>query len=175
MPRDIAAPHRRIAIDREGRQVNLAESPLSRLAAGERAFLEPHHLVAGERVRALVERSRLQPRLTMTYSGVPAGGGRPSGPGELSDMAVDARRKLDAIHRALPPECAGVVIDVCGWLKGLQDVERDRGWPRRSAKLVLRIGLDQLARHFGLGPYGLGETRVPQRGWMAGERPEMRV
>ena len=63
------------------------------------------------------------------------------------------------IHRDLPADCAGVVIDVCGWLKGLQEVERERGWPRRSAKLVLRIGLEQLAQHFGLGPYAVGKTR----------------
>jgi hypothetical protein len=111
----------------------------------------------------------------MNYSGTTAGGQRQNHAGDLSDMAVDARRTLDAIHRALPAECAGVVIDVCGWLKGLQEVERDRGWPRRSAKLVLRIGLEQLAQHFGLGPYAVGKTHVPQRGWMEGERPAMRV
>lgn len=174
MPRDFGAQHRIGAVDGEGRQLNLAESPLSRLATGERAFLAPHHLEAGERVRLLVERSHLQPRVTMNYSGVTAGG-RQTGASDLSDMAVDARRALDAIHRALPAECAGVVIDVCGWLKGLQDVERDNGWPRRSAKLVLRIGLEQLAQHFGLGPYAVGKTRVPQRSWRDGERPPLQI
>ena len=175
MPRDFGAQHRIDAFDGEGRQLNLGESPLSRLATGERAFLAPHHLEAGERVRLLVERSRLQPSVTMNYSGATAGRGQRSRAGDLSDMAIDARRALDAIHRALPAECAGVVIDVCGWLKGLQEIERDRGWPRRSAKLVLRIGLEQLAQHFGLGPHAVGKTHVPQRGWMAGERPEMRI
>lgn len=174
MPRDFGARHRLDMVDGEGRQTNLAESPLTRLAAGKNAYLEPHHVEAGERVRLLVERSRLQPRVTMNYSGTPAGGAR-SRAGDLSDMAVDARRALDAIHRALPADCAGVVIDVCGWLKGLQEVERDRGWPRRSAKLVLRIGLEQLARHFGFGPYAVGKTRVPPRGWMGGERPRMQI
>lgn len=174
MPRDFAAQHRLDMVDGNGRQTNQGESPLARLAAGQNAFLEPHHVEAGERVRLLFERSRLQPRMTMNYSGTPAGGTR-SRAGDLSDMAVDARRALDAIHRALPAECAGVVIDVCGWLKGLQEVERDRGWPRRSAKLVLRIGLEQLARHFGLGPYAVGKSCVPQRGWMDGERPQMRI
>jgi hypothetical protein len=173
MPRDFGAQHRIDAFDGGGRRLNLAENPLSRLAAGEGAFLAPHHLEAGERVRMLVERSQLQPRTTMNYSGVAAGRGERNRAGDLSDMAVDARRALDAIHRALPAECAGVVIDVCGWLKGLQEVERDRGWPRRSAKLVLRIGLEQLAQHFGLGPYAVGKTRVPQRGWRDGERPSM--
>jgi hypothetical protein len=176
MPLDrFQAQHRVEGVDREGRQVNLGESPLSRLVVGERAFLEPHHLEAAERVRKLVERAQLQPRTTMHYSGVTAGGRQRSEAGDLSDMAVDARRTLDHIHQNLPAECAGVVIDVCGWLKGLQEVERDRGWPRRSAKLVLRIGLEQLAQHFGLGPYAVGKTRVSQRSWRDGERPTMRI
>ena len=167
---------RMLVVDGEGRQINLGESPLSRLVVGERAFLEPHHIEAAERVRALVDRALLQPRTTMNYSGA-AGGGKRNGhhAADIPDMAVDARRMLDDIHRKLPAECAGVVIDVCGWLKGLQEVERDRGWPRRSAKLVLRIGLEQLAQHFGLGPYAVGKTRVSERSWMEGERPAMRI
>ena len=65
-------------------------------------------------------------------------------------MAADARRGLSSIISALPRDCADVVLDVCGLEKGLQVIETERGWPRRSAKLVLRIGLDQLARHLGL-------------------------
>ena len=36
MPRDFGSQHRLDVTDREGRQVNRGESPLSRLAAGER-------------------------------------------------------------------------------------------------------------------------------------------
>ena len=167
---------RMLVVDGEGRQINLGESPLSRLVVCERAFLEPHHIEAAERVRALVDRALLQPRTTMNYSSA-TGGGKRNGhhAADIPDMAIDARRILDDIHRKLPAECAGVVIDVCGWLKGLQEVERDRGWPRRSAKLVLRIGLEQLAQHFGLGPYAVRKTRVSERSWMEGERPAMRI
>lgn len=169
------AQHRIEGVDREGRQVNLAESPLSRLVTGERAFLEPHHIEAAERVRGLVERAQLRSRTTMNYSGATAGG-KPqrNGTESITDMAVDARRSLDAIHRALPAECAGVVMDVCGWLKGLQQVERERNWPRRSAKLVLRIGLEQVAEHFGLGPHATGHDRGRTRSWLDdGARPQL--
>lgn len=171
------AQHRLDGVDREGRQINMAESPLSRLVVGERAFLEPHHIEAAERVRGLVERAQLRTRTTMNYSGAAAGDRAQCNTAEtVTDMAVDARRTLDAIHRALPAECVCVVLDVCGWLKGLQQVERERGWPRRSAKLVLRIGLEQVAQRFGLGPHAKGRERVPQRSWLdEGARPKMRA
>jgi hypothetical protein len=168
-----AAQHRVVGRDKEGREINFAESPLSRLVvtAGP-AFLERHHIEAGERVRKLVERAQLQPRLTMAYTAARIAGGTPAAAGDISDLAVDARRALDALHANLPRDCAGVVIDVCGLLKGLQQVERERGWPRRSAKLVLRIGLEQLAAQFGLTPLAVGQANRRPRNWMEkGSRP----
>jgi hypothetical protein len=163
-----AAQHRVIAKSAAGVEMNHAESPLSRLgiAAGGEAFLERHHVEAGERVRRLVERAGLQPRLTMTYSvSGNAGNGRHSA-ADISDLAADARRDVASIYRLLPRDCAGVVIDICGLLKGLQQVERERGWPRRSAKLVLRIGLEQLAKYYGLAPFARGRAVATQRSWM---------
>ena len=85
-------------------------------------------------------------------------------------MAADARRMLAKLHIVLPRDCAGVVMDVCGALKGLQQIETERGWPRRSAKLVLRIGLDRLAEHWGLDAVAEGPERGRLRGEMAGAR-----
>jgi hypothetical protein len=165
-----AAQHRIIAVRPTGETTNLAESPLARLAHGPSAFLAPHHVEAGELVRRLVERAHLQPRLTMTYSASRVAGADRS-KNDISDLAADARRRLSEIHERLPVDCASVVVDVCGFLKGLQEVERDRGWPRRSAKLVLRIGLEQLAQMFGIASVATGQ-RTPSRQWMAdGARP----
>ena len=163
-----AAQHRLEAVTPEGLKLNLDESPLARLAAGETPFLARHQVEAGERVRRLCERARMQPRVTMSYSGAhTAGGGGASRAAEISDLAADARKQLAALHAALPADCAGVVLDVCGLLKGLQQVESERGWPRRSAKLVLRIGLEQAAGFFGLT--GVAAGRAKARTW--GERP----
>lgn len=168
-----AAQHR-ISAAREG--PNLADSPLARLAqgaGGEPAFLDRHHVEAGERVRRLAERARLNPRMTMSYSAAHVAGGGPGHATEIGDLAADARRALNALWRVLPADCAGVVMDVCVMEKGLQQVEQDRHWPRRSAKLVLRIGLEQLAGHFELAPVAAGPERGRQRAWMDGERMAM--
>lgn len=173
-----AAQHRVERHEADGTIRNLAESPLSRLAApsGDAGpFLAPHHVEAGERVRKLVERARLQPRLTMSYAATNTAGkrGRGSPGAEIGDMAADARKALAEIHRQLPRDCAEVVLDVCGLEKGLQLVETERGWPRRSAKLVLRIGLDRLAEQMGLAETAQGPESRRRRTWMDGERPAM--
>lgn len=168
-----ASQHRLEQQRPQGGLANLAESPLARLAAGPDGFLGRHHLEAGERVRTLFERAQLQPRLTMSYSASRGAGRQPRAAAEISDLAADARREVARLHHLLPRDCAGVVVDVCGLLKGLQQVERERGWPRRSAKLVLRIGLEQLAEHYGFGPFAIGRASVRSRAWMdAGARPE---
>lgn len=169
----IAAQHRVIVDTPAGAQLNLNESPLQRLAVGPDPFLEPHQVEAGERVRRILARAQLTPRTTMNYSPTVKSASNNNSAGDLSDMALDARRALADIHRVLPRDCAGVIVDVCGLLKGLQAVERDRGWPRRSAKLVLRIGLEQLAHHYGLSPHAIGQESRKRRVWLEeGARPE---
>jgi hypothetical protein len=173
-----AAQHRNLVRNAEGLSVNLQESPLLRLSragAGEsEPFLAPHHVEAGERVRRLADRAQMQPRVTMSYDAAHTASGKGGArPAEISDLAADARRELAELHRVLPPDCAGVVVDVCGFSKGLQTIESDRGWPRRSAKLVLRIALDQLARHYGLGLQATGPASRRNRTWLeAGARPD---
>ena len=172
-----AAQHRQVITTSEGKLLNLAESPLSRLAVpgpdGAPPFLAPHQVEAGERVRKLADRAHLQPRVTMSYDPAHTAAGKGGGAAsEVTDMAADARRQLSALTRALPADCAGVVVDVCGLLKGLQTVETERGWPRRSAKLVLRIGLEQLAQHLGLAAVAVGKQSPRHRVWRdEGARP----
>lgn len=134
----------------------------------DKGFLEPHHLVAAERFERLVQRAQVSQRVTMSYD-VASIGQRGGGGNQVetaSEGAAAARQRLNTLAAAMPKDCWGVLFDVCGLGKGLQTIETERRWPRRSAKLVLRIGLDQLAAQFGLSPQGLGGKTAPQRNWL---------
>ncbi|MDB5614078.1 MAG: replication protein [Devosia sp.] len=145
---------------------------MSANGAGD-AFLEPHHLAAAERLERLILRAQLMPRVTMSYDTASAGGGsRGTNSVEAgSDSAAEARQKLNRLAGMLPPDCWGVLIDCYGLGKGLQVIETERRWPRRSAKLVLRIGLDQLAAQFGLTAQAKGGERVPAQSWVEQRLP----
>jgi len=136
-------------------------------------FLAPHHLAAADRLERLVARARLAPRLTMSYDPARAGGERRASNDvlEMSDTAATARQKLQRLAEALAPDCWNVVFDVCGMGKGLQTIETERQWPRRSAKLVLRIGLEQVAAQFGLSPHAQGRGSGDTTGWLEARLP----
>lgn len=150
------------------------EDILARLATGRdgASFLSAHHLAAADRFERLVQRAQLSPRVTMSYSPANVGGRgrRGNGVETASDAAADARLRLSRLASALPVDCWGVLFDVCGLGKGLQLVETERRWPRRSAKLVLRIALEQLAGQFGLAAQASG-TGTATRHWLAERLP----
>lgn len=141
--------------------------------AKEAPFLAAHHAVAAGRLMHTFQRARLAQRVTMSYD--PARIGRVSGgpvQGELADSAADARQRLAMLARRLPHDCWSVLFDVCGSDRGLQDIEAAHGWPRRGAKLVLRVALEQLSTLYGLDAVGAGKDSSAQRAWLE-ERPPM--
>lgn len=147
---------------------------LSRLASSRDGptFLAPHHLAAAERLEQLVRRAQLAPRVTISYNPATVGGRSSSSNGveTASDGAADARLRLGRIASTLPADCWAVLFDVCGLGKGLQLIETERRWPRRSAKLVLRIGLEQLATQFGLSAQATG-SGTGTRHWLEERLP----
>lgn len=151
------------------------ESPLAQLAHRRdrdgRAWIEPVHVVAGDRLRADFTRGQMTPRVTSDWSALLAPTARSSGNGgmaDLSDTALAARGRVRRAIEAVGPELQGVLIDVCCFLKGLEQVEAERRWPARSAKVVLRLALECLARHYGLS----AEARGPQSARMRAARAE---
>ena len=150
--------------------IDESESPLGRLAHRKgrdgRPLIEAVQLQAGERLRADFTRANLTPNVTSSWDPSRAQGRQgQSGGGTFSDAVVAAREQVNRALEAVGPEFAGVLQDVCCFLKGLEDVERERRWPPRSAKVVLQLGLDRLARHYGLGREAHGRADAPIRTW----------
>ena len=132
--------------------VNHAESPLAQLmrrrTRDNAAFLTAAEFAAGERLRADYTRGAIMPRLGANWEASVASGRRSGGVAELTDAALAARLRVEAAIEAVGPELSGVLIDVCCFLKGMETVEMERGWPVRSAKIVLKTALGALARHY---------------------------
>lgn len=107
---------------------------------------------AGERFRADLTLAQMLPRTTMNWDAAFAPEERNAGrhPAGASDSSLAARQRVARACEKLGPDLSGVAIDICGFLKGLDQVERERGWPARSAKVVLRLALSGLASHYGL-------------------------
>ena len=57
------------------------------------------------------------------------------------------RRVLSALHD-LGPGLGDVALRCCCYLEGLEAAERKMGWAARSGKIVLRIALQRLKRHY---------------------------
>jgi hypothetical protein len=84
-----------------------------------------------------------------------------------TEAAMAARRRMEEAMRAVGPDFAGVLIDVCGFEKGLETLEREHNWPVRSAKLVVRMALNALARHYGYADVAKGAQSRRGRSWAA--------
>jgi hypothetical protein len=157
-------------------RVNAAESPLSLLARlkdkGGGAWFPQDAVSAGERLMRDFHYAALQPRITPSYE--PRLGNRGSAPGagvEMKDSIAAARRRVAGAVEAMGPELSGVALDICCFEKGLEAVERERQWPARSAKLMLKTALLQLHRHYNPAP----ATARRSHAWGdEGYRPDMR-
>lgn len=129
-----------------------AESPIDYLASRKDkngvALLSKEERVAGDRLRSDFTRGHMMPGIGMRWgepirSTVGSGGGVTQ-----TDSAMAARARVNKAIAAVGPEFSGLLIDICCFLKGLEQVEMERGWPQRSAKVMLRAGLSILARHY---------------------------
>ena len=137
-------------------RINAAESPLDWLRRrrdrrGE-ALVDKAAYQAGERLRRDLTLGGLLPAVTARWDGIGAdrnqsGGGRD--PARATDAALAARQRATRALAAVGPDFADLLIDLCGFLKGLETIERERGWPLRSGKVVVRLALGRLADHYG--------------------------
>ena len=168
--------HEQIATEQGRATVTIdeSESPLAWLARRRgrdgRPLIEPQQLQAGERLRAEFTRAHLMPRTTSNWASPISSGRRGAGSDRaaaFTETMIDARRRVHQALDAAGPEFAGLLIDICCFLKRLEDIERERAWPARSAKVVLQLALDRLARHYGYGTEARGRGHAQIRTWLA--------
>ena len=122
----------------------LAESPLIALSRRRdsrgKPFLGAELVAAGERLREDFELGQM--------------GAGEAGP--ASGTAERARARVAAALADLGPGLSDVVMRCCCYLEGLETTEKCLGWSARSGKIVLRIALLRLQRHYKqtAGPEG---------------------
>ena len=134
---------------------NLAESPVAVLGRRKdkdgRVFLLPELSAAAERLREDYELAQMGPRVAQNWERFLTGSDRG---GFRSDNGVAegpraARDRVALALRDLGPGLGDVALRVCCFLEGIEAAERRMGWASRSGKIVLRIALQRLSRHYG--------------------------
>ncbi|SLN13210.1 DUF6456 domain-containing protein [Roseisalinus antarcticus] len=142
------------ASGQRGPRFAIAESPLAGLARRRdrdgKAFLRKELVAAGERLREDFELAQMGPQMTQDWSRFVTAGAftsfRDGGGGPLA--VTDAKDRVAAALADLGPGLGDVVLRCCCYLDGMEETEQRMGWSARSGKIVLRIALERLRRHY---------------------------
>lgn len=133
---------------------NVVESPLAMLARRKdkegKPFLETALVQAGERFREDFELAQMGPNVAQNWDQFMATGDRRAFE-EDPDMAEGPRNARNRILSALEdlgPGLGDIIMRCCCFLEGLETAEKRMGWSARSGKVVLRIALQRLRRHY---------------------------
>lgn len=123
-------------------------------------LIDESQFAAGERLRRDLTLSQMLPKVTAHWGGAVNDGRRGAAdPASATDAMIAARQRVRAALSAVGSDFSGLLLDVCGFGRGLAEIERERGWPARSAKLLLDFALDRLAAHYGLSVQAKGPAR----------------
>jgi transposase-like protein len=133
---------------------NMAESPIGTLGRRRdkdgKPFLEAELVEAGERLREDFELAQMGPRVAQNWdrflTGADRGGFQPDS--GMAEGPSPARARVAAALRDLGPGLGDVALRCCCFLEGLEVAEKRMGWAARSGKIVLRIALQRLRRHY---------------------------
>ena len=147
IPADTADEPRRI-------RYNLAESPVAVLGRRRdkdgQPFLTPDLVAAAERLREDFELAQMGPRVTQNWDRFLTAGAR----GDFAGGHIPAsgpraaRERVASALRDLGPGLGDMALRCCCYLEGLETAEKRLGWSARSCKIVLRIALQRLRRHY---------------------------
>ena len=111
-------------------------------------WLSAEEIAAAERLRLHWEVGQVGLTRGSDLTAPPVGSA-PRGLSNAQEVALaarcDARRRVEEALAALSPPLRRVVERVCFNEDGLETLERANGWPARSGKVALKLGLAQLA------------------------------
>lgn len=130
----------------------LGDSPVTALARRQdrngRPFLGRDLVAAAERLREDFELSNAGPQIARNWDGFLTAGIDAGPKGDAPRGAQAARDRLAAALADLGPGLADVALRCCCFLEGLESIEERMEWSARSGKIVLRIALQRLRRHY---------------------------
>jgi hypothetical protein len=148
---------------RETVTVNMQESPLAwlhrRKGKDGKPLVDEACFEAGERLRRDLTFAGSLPSISASWNMAYAPSGQSRCPADATDSMIAARQRVHQALRAAGADMADLLIDLCGFLKGLEQIERERRWPARSAKVVVIMALTRLAAHYGLSHEAQGKGR----------------
>ncbi|WP_323021412.1 DUF6456 domain-containing protein [Pararhodobacter sp.] len=131
------------------------ESPITALARRRdrqgKPFLTPDLVEAAERLREDFEAAQTGAPMTQDWDRFLTGPIRGTGAGKGAlpgKGALGARDRVIAALDDLGPGLADMALRCCCHMEGLETAERRLGWSARSGKIVLRIALLRLRRHY---------------------------
>ncbi len=141
---------------------SVGESPLAALARRRdkdgKVFLGDALVHAGERLREDFELAQMDASVAQNWDHFLTAGtqGGFAGGGGGSGAPAEARARVKAALDHLGAGLADVALHCCCYLEGLETTEKRLGWSARSGKIVLRIALIRLKRHYDetVGPGG---------------------
>jgi hypothetical protein len=105
---------------------------------------------AAERLREDFELAQMGPRVAQNWDRFLTMGDRGGFRGDagIAEGPRAARDRVAAALRDLGPGLGDVALRVCCFLDGIEAAEQRMGWAARSGKIVLRIALQRLRRHY---------------------------
>ena len=133
---------------------NICESPLSMLGRRKdksgKPFLDSELIHAGERFREDFELAQMGPRVAQNWDRFLTTGDRGSfgASSNVGQGPTAARERVMSALEDLGPGLGDIIMRCCCFLEGLEAAEKRMGWSARSGKVVLRIALQRLLRHY---------------------------